>query len=325
MEEFKKLYGVVKERIDNELSRVMKDREPTSLYEPADYIMDSPGKRIRPVLVMFSAKAVGGTFDEVLHASLAVEMLHNFTLVHDDIMDNSDKRRGVPTLHIKYDLSTAILTGDVLLAAAYEYLQKDLKGNAKAVEHFTRGLIEVCEGQSLDKDFEVRELVSLDEYLEMIGKKTAALSRMCCAVGAILGGGSDAEVEALANYGFLIGLAFQIQDDLLDITADSSALGKPVGGDLLEGKKTFLFLKALEKSSGSDRIALEKIAVNKGAKPDEIGFYRDLFERLGVLDDAKNEVEKLTIEALGQLVVLKNQEDIGLFTALANSLLNRTK
>jgi len=325
MEEFKKLYGVVKERIDNELSRVMKNREPASLYEPADYIMDSPGKRIRPVLVMFSAKAVGGSFDEVLHASLAVEMLHNFTLVHDDIMDNSDKRRGVPTLHIKYDLSTAILTGDVLLAAAYEYLQKDLKGNAKAVEHFTRGLIEVCEGQSLDKDFEVRELVSLDEYLEMIGKKTAALSRMCCAVGAILGGGSDAEVEALANYGFLIGLAFQIQDDLLDITADSSALGKPVGGDLLEGKKTFLFLKALEKSSGSDRIALEKIAVNKGAKPDEIGFYRDLFERLGVLDDAKNEVEKLTIEALGQLVVLKNQEDIGLFTALANSLLNRTK
>ncbi len=325
MEEFKKLYGVVKERIDNELSRVMKNREPASLYEPADYIMDSPGKRIRPVLVMFSAKAVGGSFDEVLHASLAVEMLHNFTLVHDDIMDNSDKRRGVPTLHIKYDLSTAILTGDVLLAAAYEYLQKDLKGNAKAVEHFTRGLIEVCEGQSLDKDFEVRELVSLDEYLEMIGKKTAALSRMCCAVGAILGGGSDGEVEALANYGFLIGLAFQIQDDLLDITADSSALGKPVGGDLLEGKKTFLFLKALEKSSGSDRIALEKIAVNKGAKPDEIGFYRDLFERLGVLDDAKNEVEKLTIEALGQLVVLKNQEDIGLFTALANSLLNRTK
>lgn len=325
MEEFKKLYGVVKERIDNELSRVMKNREPASLYEPADYIMDSPGKRIRPVLVMFSAKAVGGSFDEVLHASLAVEMLHNFTLVHDDIMDNSDKRRGVPTLHIKYDLSTAILTGDVLLAAAYEYLQKDLKGNAKAVEHFTRGLIEVCEGQSLDKDFEVRELVSLDEYLEMIGKKTAALSRMCCAVGAILGGGSDAEVEALANYGFLIGLAFQIQDDLLDITADSCALGKPVGGDLLEGKKTFLFLKALEKSSGSDRIALEKIAVNKGAKPDEIGFYRDLFERLGVLDDAKNEVEKLTIEALGQLVVLKNQEDIGLFTALANSLLNRTK
>ena len=325
MDDFKKLYGEVKERIDKELSLVMKNREPVSLYAPADYIMDSPGKRIRPVLVMFSAKAVGGSFDEVLHASLAVEMLHNFTLVHDDIMDNSDKRRGMPTLHIKYDLSTAILTGDVLLAAAYEYLQKDLKGNAKAVEHFTRGLIEVCEGQSLDKDFEVREFVSLEEYLEMIGKKTAALSKMCCAVGAILGGGSDAEVDALANYGFLVGLAFQIQDDLLDITADTSALGKPVGGDILEGKKTFLFLKALEKSSGEDRLALEKIAINKGAKPEEIGFYRDLFERLGVLDDARNEVEKLTFEALGQLSVLKNQEYIELFTSLANSLLNRTK
>jgi len=325
MTNFKERYDFYKNLIEDKLVSFTPKVAPIGIYEPMKYILDGGGKRIRPMLLIICCEAAGGKVEDALDAATAIEILHNFTLVHDDIMDNSDKRRGVPTLHIKYDLSTAILTGDVLLAAAYEYLQKDLKGNAKAVEHFTRGLIEVCEGQSLDKDFEVRELVSLDEYLEMIGKKTAALSRMCCAVGAILGGGSDGEVEALANYGFLIGLAFQIQDDLLDITADSSALGKPVGGDLLEGKKTFLFLKALEKSSGSDRIALEKIAVNKGAKPDEIGFYRDLFERLGVLDDAKNEVEKLTIEALGQLVVLKNQEDIGLFTALANSLLNRTK
>ncbi len=325
MKDFNKLYTDVKTKIDGLLANVMKGRQPASLYEPADYIMDSPGKRIRPVLVMFSAKAVGGSFESVTNAAMAVEMLHNFTLVHDDIMDNSDTRRGNPTLHIKYDLSTAILTGDVLLAAAYEYLQKDLKGNARAVEYFTRGLIEVCEGQSLDKDFEVRESVTLAEYVEMIGKKTAALSRMCCAVGAILGGGSDAEVEALADYGWLVGLAFQIQDDLLDITADTKTLGKPVGGDILEGKKTFLFLTALAKSSGSDREALERLVKNKGAKPDEIAFYRDMFERLGVLEDARNEVERLTLQALDRLNVLRDADDKELFAALANALLNRTK
>lgn len=325
MEDFKKLYSEAKEKIDNLLMQVMKGREPASLYDPAGYIMESPGKRIRPVLVMFSARAVGGSWDDVIHASLAVEMLHNFTLVHDDIMDNADTRRGRQTLHIKYDLSTAILTGDVLLAAAYEYLQRDLKGNAKAVEHFTKGLIEVCEGQSLDKDFEVRGAVSLHEYIDMIGKKTAALSRMCCAVGAILGGGNDAEVEALSNYGYLVGLAFQVQDDLLDITADASALGKPVGGDLLEGKKTFLFLKALEKATGDDLTSLERIVTNKGAKPEEISYFKNLYANLGVLEDARNEVERLTNEALSQLEVLKNPEDIKMFISLANALLNRTK
>jgi geranylgeranyl diphosphate synthase type II len=325
MIDFNKLYFEAKAKIDGLLSEVMKGREPRSLYEPADYIMDSPGKRLRPILVMFSARAVGGSFDEVINASLAVEMLHNFTLVHDDIMDNSDKRRGRPTLHIKYDLSTAILTGDVLLAAAYEYLQKDLKGNAKAVEHFTKGLIDVCEGQSLDKDFEIREEVTLSEYIEMIGKKTAALSQMCCAVGSILGGGSKEEVEALSKFGFLLGLAFQIQDDLLDVIADSTALGKPVGGDILEGKKTFLFLKALEKAKNQDYEMLRNLVITKGAKPDEIQLYRDLYERLGILEDAGNEVEKLTIEALELLTVLKNEEDIEIFTSLANALLRRTK
>jgi geranylgeranyl diphosphate synthase type II len=159
----------------------------------------------------------------------------------------------------------------------------------------------------------------------MIGKKTAALSRMCCAVGAILGGGSDAEVEALSNYGYLVGLAFQVQDDLLDITADASALGKPVGGDLLEGKKTFLFLKALEKATGDDLSSLERIITNKGAKPEEISYFKNLYTNLGVLEDARIEVERLTNEALHQLEVLKNPKDIEMFISLANALLNRTK
>jgi Geranylgeranyl pyrophosphate synthase len=267
-----------------------------------------------------------------MNAAVAVEMLHNFTLVHDDIMDNSEKRRGRATLHVKYDLSTAILTGDVLLAAAYEHLQKDLNGNARAVEYFTRGLIEVCEGQSLDKDFENREEVTLAEYLVMIGKKTAALLQMCCTVGATLGGGSDREIEALGGYGRLMGLAFQVRDDLLDITADAVQLGKPVGGDILEGKKSFLLLKALQKAgagaspqAAEDRNMLRRLIANKGADAWEIPAFKAMYQRLGVIADAENEVEKLTLQALEKLNVLKNEEDRELFTSLANALLNRTK
>ncbi|MBV6445376.1 MAG: polyprenyl synthetase family protein [Ignavibacteriales bacterium] len=331
-ENYNKIYNELKTEIDGLLARVMQGRQPASLYEPGAYIMESPGKRIRPLLVLFSAKAVGGNYDRVMNAAVAVEMLHNFTLVHDDIMDNSEKRRGRATLHVKYDLSTAILTGDVLLAAAYEHLQKDLNGNARAVEYFTRGLIEVCEGQSLDKDFENREEVTLAEYLVMIGKKTAALLQMCCTVGATLGGGSDREIEALGGYGRLMGLAFQVRDDLLDITADAVQLGKPVGGDILEGKKSFLLLKALQKAgagaspqAAEDRNMLRRLIANKGADAWEIPAFKAMYQRLGVIADAENEVEKLTLQALEKLNVLKNEEDRELFTSLANALLNRTK
>ncbi len=180
------IYEEERKKIDKMLASSLKKRKPKSLYEPASYILQSSGKRLRPLLVLLSAKAAGGKFKDVYNAAIAVEIMHNFTLVHDDIMDNADLRRGNQTLHKKYDLNTAILAGDSLLSIAYEYLLMDCNGNTKAaVSAFTKGLIEICEGQSMDTYFETRNDVNLKEYITMITKKTAAMTKMCCELGAI--------------------------------------------------------------------------------------------------------------------------------------------
>jgi len=318
------IYETERKKINKILSGALKKRKPLSLYEPGAYILNSGGKRLRPLLVLLSSKAVGGNFKNAYNAAAAVEMLHNFTLVHDDIMDNADKRRGRPTLHKKYDHNTAILTGDSLLSIAYEYLLKDCNGNSKEViSAFTKGLIEVCEGQSLDTDFELRKDVSLSEYLNMIKKKTAAMAEMCCRIGALLGNGSKAQVTALGNFGLNLGIAFQIQDDLLDISADEEKFGKTIGGDLVEGKKTFLFLEALEKSNGDDRKLLLKIIERKGIRRNQVLKYKQLYEKLGVLDDARKQIRFYTKKALNSIKIL-DEENYKIFLWLADSLINRT-
>lgn len=323
---FQKRFDDERKRVDRKLAKALQKRKPESLYNPGAYILESPGKRLRPLLVLFSAEAVGGAKKHCYNAALAVEMLHNFTLVHDDIMDNSDKRRGRLTLHKKYDVNTAILVGDSLLSVAYEYLLTDVRENAAPViAAFSKALVEVCEGQSYDKDFELRKEVSIREYKLMIKKKTAAMAEMCCEIGARLGGGSDAEIKALANYGRKIGMAFQIQDDLLDIAGETENFGKNIGGDLVEGKKTYLFLKALEKAGTKEKTLLTKVIKNKGIDKKDIPLYKNLYEELGVLDDARKEVSRFTSSALSSLSVLKRTEDRELFSWLANSLLKRTK
>ena len=318
------LYETERKKINKILSQALKNRKPVSLYEPGSYILNSGGKRLRPLLVLLSAKAVGGKFTGAYNAAAAVEMLHNFTLVHDDIMDNADKRRGRLTLHKKYDHNTAILAGDSLLSIAYEFLLKDCNGNAKEViSSFTCGLIEVCEGQSLDTDFELRKNVSLSEYIVMIKKKTAAMAEMCCKVGALLGGGTKAQVNALGNYGLNLGIAFQIQDDLLDISADEKKFGKTIGGDLVEGKKTFLFLEALEKSQGEDRKKLLKVIEKKGIRRNQVSGYKLIYEKLGVLEDAQREIRAYTHKALRSINSL-DEENKKIFKWLADSLIYRT-
>jgi len=323
---YSSLYERERKKIDTRLGNILKDRSPKSLYNPGAYIINSKGKRIRPMLVLLSAKAVGGKFNNVYNAAVAVELLHNFTLVHDDIMDNADKRRGRLTLHKKYDNNTAILVGDSLLSVAYEYLLKDCNGNAKyIISSFTKGLIEVCEGQSLDTDFEQRKNVTLNEYIVMIKKKTAALAKMCCEIGASLGGGSKEEIKALANYGSNLGIAFQIQDDLLDITADEEKFGKKIGGDLIEGKKTYLLIKALEKAKNDDRTILSKVIDNKGIKPQNVKSYKLLFEKLGVIGSAKRAIDSYTRKAIKSLFLIKKKEDKELLTWFAYFLLNRNR
>ncbi|HEY6437178.1 MAG TPA: polyprenyl synthetase family protein [Ignavibacteriaceae bacterium] len=318
------LYDTERKKINKILSSALKMREPSSLYEPGSYIINSGGKRLRPLLVLLSSKAVGGKFEKAYNAAAAVEMLHNFTLVHDDIMDNADKRRGRLTLHKMYDHCTAILVGDSLLSIAYEYLLKDCNGNSKQViGSFTQGLIEVCEGQSLDTDFESRKNVSLSEYITMIKKKTAAMAEMCCRIGALLGGGTYSQVNALGKYGLNLGIAFQIQDDLLDISADEKKFGKTIGGDLVEGKKTFLFLQALEKSKGEDRKKLLKVIERNGVRKNQVLNFKMIYERLGVLDDARSEIKAYTQKALKSINLL-DEENKKIFRWLADSLIHRT-
>lgn len=323
---FRALYQREKIKIEERLNNALMYREPVSLYKPAAYILKSGGKRLRPILVLFATKATGGKFSQAYNAAVAVEMLHNFTLVHDDIMDNADKRRGRLTLHKKYDLSTAILAGDSLLSVAYEYLIKDSEDHFKEIlDSFTHGLVEVCEGQSMDKEFELLNEVSLEDYLLMIGKKTAAMAEMCCIIGANIAGASKQTIKAMAAYGRNIGIAFQIQDDLLDISGNETQFGKFVGGDLVEGKKTYLFLKAFERASGKDKKKLLRIITEKGIKRFEIPKFKELYSNLGVLEDAKEEILRYSNKALSELKYLNKEKDKDLFYWLTDSLIKRNR
>ena len=313
-------------QVERILIKSLSGRKPENLYTPAYYIIESGGKRLRPLLVLLSAKAVGGDFSDAYYAGAAVELLHNFTLVHDDIMDNAGKRRGRQTLHVKYDADTAILAGDGLLAVAYETLLRDCNGNAKDIlADFTKGLVEVCEGQSLDKEYETKVSISLNDYIKMIQKKTAAMLEMCCLIGARLGKGSAGEINALASFGRNIGIAFQIQDDLLDIVADELEFGKKIGGDLVEGKKTYLLVKALEKAEGKYKQQLKNLVKSKGITPGEIQKYKKIYEELGVTEDARKQIKIYTNRSLRAISVLKKSEDREIFGWLAESLIKRMK
>ena len=311
-------------KVEIRLQSVCKNKEPQSLYKPCSYALETGGKRLRPFLVMLAAKAVGGKIKDVYNAAIAVEILHNFTLIHDDIMDNADIRRGRSSLHKMFDENTAILAGDNLMAISYLYLIKDCKQNVnEIVNHFTQGIIEICEGQSYDKDFEFKKNVSIDQYLLMIQKKTAALAEMCCYIGAKIVGGTNSEVNNLAKFGRNLGMAFQLQDDLLDIFGDEKQFGKSVGGDLVEGKKTFLFIKALEKARGEDKRLLKKVITNKGIRKNQVPKYKSIYEKLGVIDDTKKEIRKYSKIALKCVAKIKNPEAKEILNWLTHKLVDR--
>ncbi|WP_018476375.1 polyprenyl synthetase family protein [Pontibacter roseus] len=223
---------------------------PAELYEPIRYIMALGGKRIRPLLVLLSAKMYDEDVENVLLPAAAVEVFHNFTLMHDDIMDKAPLRRGQQTVHEKWNANTAILSGDVMLVRAYEMLlgiAPDKLG--KVLTLFSKTAAEVCEGQQLDMNFEQREQVSIQEYIHMITLKTAVLVGFSLELGAILQGAPDSDAEHLKQFGDNVGIAFQLRDDLLDVYGDKDKFGKQVGGDILSDKKTFLMLTALEQAS----------------------------------------------------------------------------
>ena len=290
-------------------------RAPEGLYAPMRFVLEGEGKRLRPVLVLLAAEACGARAEDALPAALAAEVFHNFTLVHDDIMDHAATRRGRPTVHVRWDEPTAILAGDLLMGEAYRLLAETPRGDLRALfAAFATMVTRLCEGQALDKQFETEPAVSVERYLDMIDRKTGALLEHCLEAGALVAGAPDAHADALRAAGHAAGRAFQIMDDLLDLVADDVRWGKTVGGDLVEGKKAFLLLRALEASNAAgdaatgDAAFFGRIASERGLAPALVPDARARMERLGVLDDARAAIAAYTDDALAHLHALPPTE-----------------
>lgn len=277
-------------RIDAALSEIVRHTDPDGLYAPVRHVLDAPGKRFRPLLAMAAGDLFGAPSDASLSVGLSVEIFHTFTLVHDDIMDRSPERRGRATVHEQWDEATAILCGDYLVGLSLEQLLGlPLDRLQRAMQTFTATIRIVCEGQVRDMAFEQRSDVDLDEYLQMIDQKTGALLQTSLVLGGLAGAASQSDLDVLERVGFHLGRAFQIQDDLLDLIADPESWGKPVGGDLVNGKKTFLVLTALARTEDSQRKWFQDI-LREGLREEEVPEARQKMAALGVLDAAREAV-----------------------------------
>lgn len=272
---------------------------PQSLYDPVVYIMNLGGKRVRPVLALMTTSLLGGDYLEAMPAALSLEVFHNFSLVHDDIMDAAPLRRGKPSVHAKWDVNTAILSGDVMLIAAYQLLESyDAHMFKQLVPLFTRTAREVCEGQQYDMDFETIEQVGLDAYLNMIRLKTGVLIGAAMQMGAIIAAQPKKVQEQCYAIGLNLGMAFQLQDDYLDAFADPSKFGKQVGGDILAKKKTYLYLRALELAGPSDQEQLQTWYGPDGKmQAGDVQRVIEIFEASGAASDNLNEVRDFTLKA----------------------------
>ena len=275
------------------LGRLVAHADPEVLYDPVRYVIAGEGKHIRPVLLLLSAGLFGVDTAHAMPAALAVELTHDFALVHDDIMDNADSRRGRASVHVRWDEDIAILCGDVLLSMSFDLVARTSSPHVPLmVRMFAAMVAALCEGQALDKAFEKRKQVTPAQYLDMIDRKTGALVSAALELGGMIGGASSTQREALWSMGREAGRAFQIQDDLLDLVAEDVHWGKPIGGDLMEGKKTFLLLEALARSAGGDYAFFSRIRRGAGLPPEEIPEARSRLEGLGVIELARERVRR---------------------------------
>lgn len=287
--------------------------QPQNLYDPVNYILELGGKRLRPVAVLMAHQLFGGNTHNALPLALAVETFHNFTLMHDDIMDKAPLRRGNVTVHEKYDLNTAILSGDVMLILAYQYLLEvqDAEKAMPILKVFTQVAREVCEGQQMDMDFESRSDVALQEYLRMIELKTAVLFAGALQMGAILAGATAQDQQWLYQFGRDIGIAFQLQDDLLDSFGDPEKFGKKVGGDISQNKKTVLVLKVLEMGTPTAIHALQKwMQTTPPDDTEKITAVKQLFEETGVRRATEALKDQYRDAAFQALAKVRGDEDL---------------
>jgi geranylgeranyl diphosphate synthase type II len=282
--------------------------EPKGLYEPVKHIMSIPGKRIRPMLCLMSCEMFGGNIKDALFASYAMEVFHNFTLVHDDIMDKADIRRGHPTVHKVFGTNAGILAGDAMLSYAYKYLcMTPAKTLVDVLDVFNKTSIEIYEGQQLDVDFETRLDVSEEEYIKMIEYKTSVLLACSLKVGAIIGGASKEDQERIYNFGLYLGLSFQIKDDLLDTFGEQAKVGKRIGGDILNNKKTFLLINALKKASSEDKEHLLHLLDEKN-EDKKIAEVKEIFNLYHIESYTQGRIEKYYQESIKYLDAISTDE-----------------
>lgn len=299
---------------------------PEELYQPIGYTLESGGKRIRPALTLMACELFGGTCEEALPAAMAIEIFHNFTLLHDDVMDNADMRRGYLTVHRKWDTNTAILSGDAMMIKAYEILQQlPCEKLVAVLPIFTKTALQVCEGQQYDINFEKCEEVSADNYFEMIRLKTAVLLAAALKMGAIIGGADENDAQNLYDFGIEIGIAFQLRDDYLDTFGNEETFGKRIGGDILCGKKTFLLITALNNADEKQRIEIKRIMTDKHmADTEKIAKITATYQQLGVPAACEEQINAHYQQALAALKKITGaKKTIQPFIDLAAKLMGR--
>jgi len=312
------------QHIEASVQAIQFPENPKTLYEPMSYILRLGGKRMRPVLTLMACDAFGADFKTATNAALAVELFHNFSLIHDDIMDKAPLRRGEQTVHMKWNENVAILSGDAMLIEAYKLLSTyNAEKSHALIKTFNITSTEVCEGQQLDMDFERSTAVSIPEYLDMIRLKTAVLLGCSLQMGSILANASAENQTDIYNFGVNLGIAFQLQDDILDLYADQAKFGKQVGGDILSNKKTYLILKAFEDASADQRKHLDALLLQK-ENPEKIEQAKVLFAALDIKEKATVKMEEfytIAMQSLAHLQIAESQKKS--FRELAAFLMGR--
>ncbi len=293
------------------LTNINIPQNPKNLYEPISYILSIGGKRMRPVLTLMTTEIFGGDYKDAFAAATAVELFHNFSLIHDDIMDDAPLRRGNQTVHEKWDVNTGILSGDALLILAYQYFENyEPHIFSSLAKIFSKTALEVCDGQQYDVDFEQRDDVSIEEYILMIKYKTAVLVAAAMKMGAVVAKTTDKNADLIYNFGLYLGIAFQLQDDYLDAFGNPLTFGKQIGGDIIENKKTFLYLKALELADADTKEQLSHLFSIKPQDPSQkVESVKQYFIQTGAAEQSKQLIETYTLEAFEMLNDLDISED----------------
>jgi len=314
----------ISDMVESEIEALNWKRKPRGLYLPIDYVLSIGGKRLRPALALMTCNLFTDDLARALKVALGLEVFHNFTLMHDDLMDRADLRRGQPTVHRRWNDNVAILSGDAMLILAYRLIARSTC-TEKMLTLFSTTAAEICEGQQFDMDFESRIDISIDEYIEMIRLKTAVLLGACLRSGAMAGGASDADADLLSDFGVNLGLAFQIRDDLLDVYGDPALFGKKTGGDILCNKKTFLLVNALNKASAADRTMLLQWFDRNDSPNRKIDFFRNLYDKLEIrrqADEAIAAYYNLATATFDRVSVDNNKKTT--LRKVADSLMNRS-